>query len=85
MHNNFVGYPANIRYVSQPVYMSTTTTASNVYRDPPFHSRALNVSYNICLFKFTIYILTSKLIYFLYIMVKFQFSSIVLDEINKTI
>lgn len=60
VHNNFVGYPANIRYVSQPVYMSTTTTASNVYRDPPFHSRALNVSYNICLFKCTIHILTSK-------------------------
>jgi len=44
VHNNFVGYPANIRYVSQPVYMSSTTTASNVYRDAPFHSRALNVS-----------------------------------------
>jgi len=45
VHNNFVGYPANIRYVSQPVYMSSTTTASNVYRDAPFHSRALNVSF----------------------------------------
>lgn len=44
VHNNFVGYPANIRYVSQPVYMSATTTASNAYRDAPFHSRALNVS-----------------------------------------
>lgn len=44
VHNNFVGYPANIRYVSQPVYMSSTTTASNVYRDAPFHSRALNIS-----------------------------------------
>lgn len=44
VHNNFVGYPANIRYVSQPVYMSATTTASNVYRDSPYHSRALNVS-----------------------------------------
>jgi len=43
--NNFVGYPANIRYVSQPVYISTTTTASNAYRDAPFHSRPLNVSY----------------------------------------
>lgn len=46
VHNNFVGYPANIRYVSQPVYMSATTTASNVYRDAPFHSRALNVSFD---------------------------------------
>lgn len=46
-HNNFVGYPANIRYVSQPVYMSATTTASNVYRDAPFHNRALNVSLHI--------------------------------------
>lgn len=42
--NNFVGYPANIRYVSQPVYISTTTTASNAYRDAPFHSRPLNIS-----------------------------------------
>ncbi|XP_050443089.1 uncharacterized protein LOC126847091 isoform X3 [Adelges cooleyi] len=44
VHNNFVGYPANIRYVSQPVYMSATTTASNAYRDAPYHSRALNIS-----------------------------------------
>lgn len=47
VHNNFAGYPANIRYVSQPVYMSATTTASNAYRDVPFHSRALNVSFGI--------------------------------------
>lgn len=47
VHNNFVGYPANIRYVSQPVYMSATTTASTAYRDAPFHSRALNVSVDV--------------------------------------
>lgn len=51
VHNNFVGYPASIRYVSQPVFMSATTTASNVFRDGPFHSRALNVSFdNLVLF-----------------------------------
>lgn len=57
VHNNFVGYPANVRYVSQPVYMSATTTASNVYRDAPFHSRVLNVSLNIGTFVIVYYVL----------------------------
>ncbi|XP_050519955.1 uncharacterized protein LOC126893623 isoform X3 [Daktulosphaira vitifoliae] len=44
VHNSYVGYPANVRYVSQPMYMPATTTVSNAYRDVPYHSRGLNIS-----------------------------------------